>query len=207
MKRSLSFLLAVFFMLCFAACAPETYTAPKGNAALSENAVSEDENHMSPAESGGVSDETQASSMENKESVSENSENQKEETEEGLEMKPNMFYVTVGGNTFTASFADNSGAQALKELLRNGPITVDMSDYGGFEKVGSLGRNLPTSNTQTTTQPGDIVLYQGNQIVLFYGSNSWSYTRLGKINDLTGWEDALGVGDVSVTFSLTEPQS
>lgn len=79
-----------------------------------------------------------------------------------------------------------------------------MSDYAGFEKVGSLGRSLPTSNSQTTTQSGDIVLYNGDQIVIFYASNSWSYTRLGKIDDLTGWEEALGSNDVIVTFSIGE---
>ena len=117
-------------------------------------------------------------------------------------MEQTAFYVTVGGTTFSATFADNSGAQALKELLADGDITIEMSDYAGFEKVGSLGQSLPTSNSQTTTQAGDIVLYQGNQIVVFYGSNSWSYTRLGKIDDLTGWTEALGSGSVSVTFSL-----
>ena len=117
-------------------------------------------------------------------------------------MEQTAFYVTVGGTTFSATFADNSGAQALKELLADGDITIEMSDYAGFEKVGSLGQSLPTSNSQTTTQAGDIVLYQGNQIVIFYGSNSWSYTRLGKIDDLTGWTEALGSGSVSVTFSL-----
>ncbi|MFR3921182.1 MAG: cyclophilin-like fold protein [Dysosmobacter welbionis] len=91
---------------------------------------------------------------------------------------------------------------ALVEMMENGPVTIQMSDYAGFEKVGALGASLPASNSQTTTQAGDIVLYQGNQIVLFYGSNSWSYTRLGKIDDLTGWAEALGSGDVSVTFSL-----
>ena len=73
-----------------------------------------------------------------------------------------------------------------------------------MEKVGPLGRGLPASDSQTTTQAGDIVLYQSNQIVLFYGSNSWSYTRLGSIDNLTGWEDALGSGDVTVTLSLAE---
>ena len=91
---------------------------------------------------------------------------------------------------------------ALVKMMENGPVTIQMSDYAGFEKVGALGTSLPTNNSQTTTQAGDIVLYQGNQIVLFYGSNSWSYTRLGKIDDLTGWSEALGSGDVSVTFSL-----
>ncbi len=77
-----------------------------------------------------------------------------------------------------------------------------MSDYAGFEKVGPLGMELPADDTQTTTQAGDIVLYQGNQIDDFYGSNTWSYTRIGRIDDLNGWSEALGNGNVDVTFSL-----
>ena len=110
--------------------------------------------------------------------------------------------VQVGASTFTAILEDNAAVDTLVEMLGNGPVTIQMSDYAGFEKVGALGTSLPNSNSQTTTQAGDIVLYQGNQIVLFYGSNSWSYTRLGRIDDLTGWTEALGSGDVSVTFSL-----
>lgn len=121
-------------------------------------------------------------------------------------MEQEHFYVTVGQTTFTAVFADNSGAQALKELLADGPLTIEMDDYGGFEKVGSLGQSLPASNAQTTTQAGDIVLYQGNQIVVFYGSNSWRYTRLGAVEDLDGWNDALGKEDVAITFSLNQPE-
>lgn len=117
-------------------------------------------------------------------------------------MNQNTFVVSVGGAAFNAAFAENSGAQALKELLAEGPMTLSMRDYGGFEKVGALGRSLPTSNAQITTQTGDIVLYQGNQIVIFYGPNSWSYTRLGRIADLSGWAEALGSGDVEVTLSL-----
>lgn len=112
------------------------------------------------------------------------------------------FWRQVGASTFTATLEDNAAVDALVEMMENGPVTIQMSDYAGFEKVGALGASLPASNSQTTTQAGDIVLYQGNQIVLFYGSNSWSYTRLGKIDDLTGWAEALGSGDVSVTFSL-----
>lgn len=118
---------------------------------------------------------------------------------------PHTFYVTVGAVTFPAAFADTNGAEALADLLADGPLTLSLSDYGGFEKVGSLGQSLPTSNTQTTTQAGDIVLYQGSQIVLFYGSNSWSYTALGRVTDLTGWQEALGHGDITVTLSLTQP--
>ena len=108
--------------------------------------------------------------------------------------------VNVNGSDFTATLEQNTAVDSLVEMLRDGPLTLELSDYAGFEKVGPLGTSLPTSNQQTTTQAGDIVLYQGNQIVMFYGSNSWSYTRLGHIDDLTGWEEALGSGDVTVTF-------
>ena len=97
---------------------------------------------------------------------------------------------------------ENAAVSALVEMMRESPVVLQMSDYSGFEKVGPLGTSLPADNSQTTTHAGDIVLYNGNQIVIFYGSNSWSYTRLGHIDDLTGWEEALGNGDVTVTFSL-----
>ena len=122
---------------------------------------------------------------------------QVEEENSKMQMK-----VQVGGSTFTAALEENEAVDALVEMMEQGPVTIQMSDYSGFEKVGPLGTSIPASNQQTTTQAGDIVLYQGNQIVMFYGSNSWSYTRLGHIDDLTGWEEALGSGDVTVTFSL-----
>lgn len=112
--------------------------------------------------------------------------------------------VQVGASTFTATLEENEAVDALVERMEQGPVTIQMSDYGGFEKVGPLGTSLPASNQQTTTQAGDIVLYQGDQIVIFYGANSWSYTRLGRIDDLAGWEEALGSGDVTVTFSLED---
>ena len=78
-----------------------------------------------------------------------------------------------------------------------------MSMYGGFEQVGPLGTSLPRDDRQTTNEAGDIVLYSGNQIVVFYGSNSWAYTRLGKITDKTASEmaDLLGNGNVTITIS------
>ena len=121
--------------------------------------------------------------------------------EENSEMQMN---VQVGGSTFTATLEENEAVNELVKMMEQGPVTIQMRDYSGFEKVGSLGTSLPASNRQTTTRAGDIVLYQGNQIVIFYGSNSWSYTRLGHIDDLTGWEEALGSGEVTVTFSLED---
>ena len=107
--------------------------------------------------------------------------------------------VQIGNQTFTATLADTKAAQEFAQML---PMTITQDDYGGFEKVGSLGRSLTTSNSQTTTTAGDIVLNNGNNIVMFYGSNSWSYTRLGKIDDLTGWADALGSNSVTAIFTL-----
>ena len=112
--------------------------------------------------------------------------------------------VQVGSYTFTATLEDNAAVRELVEMMREGPVTIGMSDYSGFEKVGPLGRSLSTSNSQITTEAGDIVLYNGNSIVMFYGSNSWSYTRIGRIDDLTDWTTALGSGDITAVFSLGE---
>ncbi|MFQ9872640.1 MAG: cyclophilin-like fold protein [Oscillospiraceae bacterium] len=108
--------------------------------------------------------------------------------------------IQVGPRLFSAVLEDNAAARAFAGMLREAPVVLQMREYSGFEKVGSLGRSLPASDRRTTAQPGDIVLYNGDQIVLLYGSNSWNYTRLGTVEGLSGWEEALGSGDVSVTF-------
>ena len=112
--------------------------------------------------------------------------------------------LKVGGNSMTATLTDNEATRELTKLLEQGNITIRMSDYGGFEKVGALPQSFPTSNTQITTVPGDIMLYQGNQMVIFYGSNSWSYTCLGKIDGATisNLRQFLENGDISLTLSL-----
>lgn len=110
--------------------------------------------------------------------------------------------VKANGRPFTATLAGNAASDALAELLAAGPLTIRARDFSGFEKVGPLGRRLPASDRRTTTRAGDIVLYQGDQIVAFYGSNTWAYTRLAVIDDLTGWKQALGTGDVTFTLSL-----
>lgn len=113
-------------------------------------------------------------------------------------------YLTIGNAILTATLVENSATAQLKEKLNAASITIDMSDYGGWEKVGSLGFSLPTSNEQITAQPCEFVLYQGNQLVIFYGSNSWSYTRLGTIDNITQAElkEILGTGNVTITLSL-----
>ncbi len=104
----------------------------------------------------------------------------------------------------SVEWEENESVEALRELLKDGPLTVQMSMYGGFEQVGPLGTDLPRDDRQTVTESGDMVLYSGDQIVVFYGSNSWAYTRLGHITDKTDEEltEMLSKGDVAITLSL-----
>ena len=113
-----------------------------------------------------------------------------------------MLKITVGDRELLAAFEDNSSAEEFKALLAQGPVTVEMEDYGGFEKVGPLGTALTRNDTQITTEPGDIILYQGNQITIYYDTNTWSFTRLARINDPAGLKEILGDGTVQVIFSL-----
>ena len=108
-----------------------------------------------------------------------------------------------GKHTLTATLADNSSAVAFYELLQKGDVTVKMHDYGNFEKVGSLPKSLPRNDKQITTEPGDIILYQGNQITIYYDVNSWNFTKLGKVEDVTQDElkQILGKGNVTAVFS------
>jgi hypothetical protein len=109
-------------------------------------------------------------------------------------------------NTLTATLADNSSAKAFYTLLQKGSVTVDMHDYGSFEKVGPLPQSLPRNDTQITTTAGDIILYQGNQITIYYDRNSWTFTRLGKVDNVTQTElkKILGNGNVTAVFAVKE---
>lgn len=115
--------------------------------------------------------------------------------------------ITIDGQTKSVTLTDNDATKALVEKLQQGPVTVTLNSSGGFEIWGALGFSLPTSNQQITAQPGDVILYNGSNICIFYGSNSWSYTRLGKIDGLTGNELSTflkaGQSNISVTLSLT----
>lgn len=93
--------------------------------------------------------------------------------------------LTINGEAVDVEWEENEAVDALREAVTSGPLTVNTERYGGFEQVGPLGRSLPANDKRTTTAPGDIVLYSGNQMVLFFGSNTWEYTRLGKITGRT----------------------
>ena len=118
-------------------------------------------------------------------------------------------YLTIGGVTKTATLVDNSATQTLVAKLQEAPVTVTLNSSGGFEIWGALGFSLPTSNEQVNAQPGDVVLYNGSNICMFYGTNSWSYTRLGKIEGLSESELRTflkaGESNISVTLSISEP--
>jgi hypothetical protein len=122
------------------------------------------------------------------------------------EMQGNTIKLQIGETVWTATLVDNSSTQALKELLVDGPVTIDMQDYGNMEKVGGIGTSLPTNDEQITTEPGDLILFQASALVIYYEPNSWNFTRLGKIDDVTQEElkDVLGSGDVTVTLSLEQ---
>ena len=115
-----------------------------------------------------------------------------------------------GKSELTATLVDNSSATAFYELLKKGPVTIKMTDYGNFEKVGPLGTKLPRNDTQITTQAGDIILYQGNQITIYYDTNSWNFTRLGKVVSTSSTttitqaelKKILGKGDVTAVFNI-----
>ena len=135
---------------------------------------------------------------------------QQQEAPKEESQMPDKIQITIDGKTLPIALENNAATKALVEALQAASITYTARDYGGFEKVGALGRSLPASDSQITTQAGDVILYSGNQLVLFYGSNSWSYTRIGKME--YGSMDALksflkaGEGDIRVTLSL-EPDS
>ncbi|MBR1469433.1 MAG: hypothetical protein IJ605_04900 [Prevotella sp.] len=120
-------------------------------------------------------------------------------------------YLTIGGQTQSVTLADNQATKELVAKLKENPVTVTLNSSGGFEIWGSLGFSLTTSNEQINGQPGDVVLYNGSNICLFYGSNSWTYTRLGKIDGLSASELRTflkaGENNIAVTLSLTADAS
>ncbi len=114
--------------------------------------------------------------------------------------------IQIGDRVLTATLVENSSVEALKEALAEGPITINMRDYDNMEKVGSLSMDLPRNDEQITTEAGDIILFQGNAFVIYYAPNSWNFTRLGKIDDISAEElkEILGDGNVTVTLSLAK---
>ena len=121
---------------------------------------------------------------------------------EGNERESLTLKMLIDGREVPVLWEDNESVAALRALAQEGPLTVEMSMYGGFEQVGALGTELPRNDAQTTTDAGDIVLYAGDQIVVFYGSNAWAYTRLGRIDGLSRDKLAELLGNGAVTLTI-----
>ena len=171
-------------LICFSSCGSEN-TAPTTDTTYQTVVTSQKNDEQTAPETAAVP-----------------TENNSEETEENPIMK--TLTMKIDGKKVAVDWEENESVAALTELVKDKPLTVQTSMYGGFEQVGSIGTSLPRNDAQTTTQAGDIVLYSGSQIVVFYGTNSWAYTRLGHITDKTAaqMKDLLGNGNVTIEFSL-----
>lgn len=147
-----------------------------------------------------ITNETNSTKTENSTETSIQEQVKEEIKEENID----MIKIKVNSNILEVKLEDNEATKSLIERLKNGDISVNANEYGGFEKVGNLGFSLPRNDKSITTSAGDIVLYQGNQISLFYNSNSWSYTKLGRVQNISSRElkDILGSGNVTLVISL-----
>ena len=171
-------------LICFSSCGSEN-TAPAKDTTYQKEVTSQKNDEQTAPEKAAVPTDTVS-----------------DETEENMIME--TLTMKIDGKKVTVDWEENESIAALTELVKDKPLTVQTSMYGGFEQVGSIGTSLPRNDAQTTTQAGDIVLYSGNQIVVFYGTNSWAYTRLGHITDKTAeqMEKLLGNGNVTIEFSF-----
>ena len=198
MKRTLALLLTLVLVPVMSACAGSSASAEN-----TESAVVQEEAETDAQEEAVETPEQDVAAESATEQEITTSENNPKETQEENEKK--MIYAHVGEQVLEILPADNSSAEAFIDLLTEGDVTVDMHDYGNFEKVGPLGAELVRNDEDITTEPGDVILYQGNQITIYYDTNTWDFTRFGKVQGLSQEElkEILGEGDVSVTFSLS----
>ena len=193
MRRIIVGLLAGLLLLALSACGaePPQEAAPESPAPMEETAAPKPEETVAP-----LPEKTEDSPKADNE--------EQGESPAGTEEEEKMLRMQIGETEVTVDWEENASVEALRELCRKAPLTISMSMYGGFEQVGAIGTRLPRNDVQTTTAAGDIVLYSGSQIVVFYGSNSWAYTRLGHIADQSAENLAalLGNGDVTITLQL-----
>ena len=118
------------------------------------------------------------------------------------EDKEKKMKLEVNGYTFEIDLENNTSAKAFKEYVSKEKRVLSLDDYGNFEKVGDLGTTLPRNDKTLTTKEGDIILYLGNKLCLYYNQNTWDFTNLGHIKDTTYLKEALGKGSVTVTLYM-----
>ncbi len=195
MKAKLIFtMFSVFMMLLVNACSGDTETAYANHDSLAASYASENvEDTISSVDS---------ETYRTEEIDNQAAENNTSSDETGI--GETTMIMKIGDTKVNVDWEDNQAVAALRDMAKGGDVIIQMSMYGGFEQVGSIGQSLPRDDKQTTTSSGDIVLYSGNQIVVFYGSNSWSYTRLGHISDKdeADMTDLLSNGDVTITIGI-----
>ncbi len=185
MKKFLVAFLALFMLLSFTGCADNsTDTPPTGDTEIEATQPEEEKPNDTDQ-----SDDNQ----------------QPDDTQPSEEKEITAMYVYVNGNKLEVTLEKNSSAEALVEILKKGDITYTADDYGNFEKVGNIGYTLPTNDVEIDTQAGDVILYQGNNICLYYGTNSWDFTRLGKINgySISELRTLLGAGSGTVQVKIS----
>ena len=178
-KAKLLFFIFIYSMFAMA-CSPEP-EIPSGNG--TETEISNGNNNQ------------------DEENTNNDNQNNNEEN-----MSNSTIKISVNGTTLTATLKDNVSTRALVNLLKEGPLTINMNDYARMEKVGPIGTTLPQCDERLTTQPGDLILYRGQYFVIYYAQNTYSLTPLGKIDNITNNEliKILGNGDVTVKISLGE---
>ena len=200
MKKIIISILIAMLLVFSAACSEQTASTDSAAQETSDSVTQEATYTAEPVETETPAPEDSAETAP--------SDSAQETQAEDASSEGNTIILEVGGYTFTAALEDNTTGEALKEKLAEGSVTIDMHDYGNMEKVGGFGFSLPRNDEQITTEPGDLILYQGNAFVIYYAPNSWNFTRIGKIKDATAEEliEALGSGDVSVTLSLPQEQ-
>ncbi|MBE5838419.1 cyclophilin-like fold protein [Butyrivibrio sp.] len=192
MKTKMIFLaFCMTIMFCMCACSGNTKNSSDNQDAVTEISASENIERES-SEENVMSEGTAMNQLA-----------EKDESVDDEAIGDSTMIMTIGDTKVNVDWEDNQAVEALRDMAKDGDITIQMSMYGDFEQVGSIGQSLPRDDKQTTTSSGDIVLYSGNQMVVFYGSNSWSYTRLGHISDKDEAEmaDLLSNGDVTITIS------
>lgn len=195
MKRAILIFLSFIFIFAFASC------GEKSGENEGEISISKEENSSVILEN---NEQTNEKISENdSEEIEISEENDSEKIDKKTEEK--VMKISVNGYVLNAVLADTAAAGELYELIKNKPLTLTLSEYGSFEKVGKLPQEFTKNDEFISAQPGDIMLYQGNQMTIFYGENSWDYTRLGKIENTSADElsEIFGSGDVEVTISDT----
>ena len=201
MKKTVAVLLIAVCCVLFSACSSEgsktETTAPTAQPTTSEGTTAAITTQTTTNITTESTTQTPESTAFNEPEAQVQSVEQTEQT-----VQTSALQMTIGDTPVSVDWEDNESVEALKDLCSNQPLTIQMSMYGGFEQVGNIGADLPQNDEQTTTSSGDIVLYSGDQIVVFYGSNTWAYTRLGHITDKTQSElkELLSNGNITVTL-------